>query len=173
MKKRLLLINHAVLFLCTAMYLGTGWSLLFFSFPIAPDLTIDTYYMQFVPQVTAATEFFTVMTNVMLVTAAVMIWSEWQTAYKWAPIVVFLGVIAATALTLLFIFPYNEAMSAGITDPVVLEDTLARWMRLNVIRVSLWTIQWSAMMVYFAAKVYYRHPLGLGAKTSQLTEVTA
>ncbi|NBB74653.1 MAG: hypothetical protein GVY35_13365 [Bacteroidetes bacterium] len=172
MRKRLLITNHALLFLCTAMYLGTGWSLVLFSFPVAPELTVDTYYMQFVPQVTAATEFFTVMTNVMLVTALVMVWAEWRTAYRWAPITVLLGVVAATALTLLFIFPYNEAMREGITDPAVLDDTLSRWMRLNVIRVSIWTVEWAAMMVYFAAKVYYGHPMGLGATHNITTEVT-
>ena len=171
MRKRLLIINHSVLFLCTAMYLGTGWSLVLFSFPIAPELTVDNYYMQFVPQVTAATEFFTVMTNVMLATALVMLWAEWRTPYRWAPIVVLAGVLAATALTLLFIFPYNEAMSAGITDPAVLEETLAKWMRLNVVRVLLWTIQWAAMMAYFAAKVFYQHPMGLGAGHQAAAEV--
>ena len=28
-------VNHAVPFLCTSMYLGTGWSLALFSFPVA------------------------------------------------------------------------------------------------------------------------------------------
>lgn len=173
MRKRLLITNHALLFLCTAMYLGTGWSLVLFSFPVAPELTVDNYYMQFVPQVTAATEFFTVMTNVMLVTALVMVWAEWKTAYRWAPITVLLGVVVATALTMLFIFPYNEAMREGITDPAVLDDTLAKWMRLNVIRVSIWTGEWAAMMGYFAAKVYYGHPMGLGAKHDPMKEVTS
>ena len=49
-----LAINNLFLFLCTAMYLGTGWSPVLFSFPIAPKLRPDNYYNQFVPQVTAA-----------------------------------------------------------------------------------------------------------------------
>lgn len=31
-------VNHAILFLCTSMYLGTGWSLALFSFPVARRL---------------------------------------------------------------------------------------------------------------------------------------
>jgi hypothetical protein len=64
-----LAINNLFLFLCTAMYLGTGWSLVLFSFPIAAKLRPDNYYNQFVPQVTAATKFFTVMTVLMAVSA--------------------------------------------------------------------------------------------------------
>lgn len=149
MKKALLGLNHALLFLCTSMYLGTGWSLVLFSFPIAPELTPDNYYNQFVPQVTAATNFFTYMTMVMIACSVIMLIAERKTWLRWFPATVLAGVVAATALTMLFIFPYNEAMSQGITDPVQLKEILRKWMNLNVIRVSLWTIQWSCMMAYF------------------------
>jgi hypothetical protein len=33
------------------MYLGTGWPLILFSFPLASKLCRDNYYKQFVPQV--------------------------------------------------------------------------------------------------------------------------
>lgn len=152
MKTKLLLLNHSVLFLCTAMYLGTGWSLILFSFPIAPQLTVENYYLQFVPQVEAATHFFTYMTMVMIAACGVMIWGEWKTPYRWIPIAVLLAVLAATGLTMAFIFPYNKTMSHGITDPEVLKTTLNHWMFLNKIRVGLWTIQWLCMMVYFGSK---------------------
>lgn len=145
-------INHSILFLCTAMYLGTGWSLILFTFPIAPELTPANYYMQFVPQVTAATEFFTSMTMLMLATAIIMIIAEWRSYLRWFPIGVLVGVIAATALTLIFIIPYNEQMSAGITDATLLKEVLRKWMNLNVIRVILWTGQWLCMMAYFYIK---------------------
>ena len=58
----ILRIIYAFLFLCVSMYFGTGWSLWLFSFPVTPQLTPAIYYLQFVPQVTAATEFFTQMT---------------------------------------------------------------------------------------------------------------
>ncbi len=149
MKDKLLTTNHAVLFLCTSMYLGTGWSLALFSFPGAPDLTVDNYYMQFVPQVTAATKFFTYMTMLMIALAGVMVWSEWKTAYRWIPIVVLLGVVVATGLTMWKILPLNELMANHITDPSQLADVLRRWMGFNRIRVGLWTVQWAAMMTYF------------------------
>jgi hypothetical protein len=154
MKKKLLELNNAFLFLCTSMYLGTGWSLVLFSFPVVPQLTIENYYLQFVPQVTAATKFFTYMTMLMIAACIVMIFAQWRTRYRWVPIVVLLGVIAATGLTMLYIIPLNKAMSQGITDPVKLKDILSQWTFMNKIRVGLWTVQWLAMMYYFAHKAY-------------------
>jgi hypothetical protein len=146
-------VNACLLFLCTSMYLGTGWSLVLFTFPIAPELTVDNYYLQFVPQVQAATRFFTWMTLVMLVSSAVLFWGERRTVFRWYPATVFVLVVVATLLTRFLIFPYNAAMAAGITDPAELDRVLAGWMRTNVIRVSLWTLQWLAMMGYFAHKL--------------------
>ncbi len=152
MKLSLLALNHSLLFLCVSMYLGTGWSLILFSFPVAQQLTVDTYYLQFVPQVQAATRFFTYMTMAMMVFAAVMVVSEWRTAFRWVPITVLAAVLAATGLTVRWILPLNAVMAAGITDPTVLADTLRPWLSLNRVRVALWTVQWIAMMVYFAAQ---------------------
>lgn len=146
-------LNACLLFLCTSMYLGTGWSLVLFSFPIAPQLTVDTYYLQFVPQVTAATQFFTWMTLVMLVSAVVLFIGERKSSLRWYPLVVFLGVVVATLLTRFLIFRYNAEMASGIRDPQRLQEVLAAWMTTNRIRVGLWTVQWLAMMGYFAHKV--------------------
>ena len=143
-----IVVNDLVLLTCTAMYFGTGWSLVLFSFPIRPRLTIDTYYDQFVPQVTLATRFFTWMTTLMIATAIVMLISEWHHRW-WAPAVVLAGVVAATTLTVVSILPLNKVMAARITDPIVLDHTLRRWMTLNRIRVALWTVQWLAMATYF------------------------
>ena len=151
-KKILLGLNHSILFLCTSMYLGTGWSLVLFSFPVAAELTPANYYLQFVPQVTAATQFFTYMTVVMMVTALVMIVAEWRSYLRWFPIGVLVGVLLATGLTIVYIIPYNEQMSAGITDASVLKEVLRKWMNLNTIRVWLWTAQWLCMMAYFFIK---------------------
>lgn len=150
MKKKLLVLNHSILFLCTSIYLGTGISLVFFSFPVADELTPDNYYTHFVPQVDAATRFFTYMTGVMIVTGIIMTIAEWKgKTYRWVPIVVLLGVVAATLLTTQYIFPYNEAMRNGITDNTQLHEVLGKWMSLNRIRVSLWAVQWISMMTYF------------------------
>ena len=155
-RRKLLILNHSALFLCTSMYLGTGWSLVLFSFPVAPRLTTQNYYMQFVPQVTAATRFFTWMTLAMIVLALVMLAAEWRSRLRWCPAVVLLGVVAATGLTMAFILPYKEQMAAGITDPAQLAEVLSRWMALNRVRVGLWTVQWLAMMTYFAVRLYTR-----------------
>jgi hypothetical protein len=146
---RLLGVNHAILFLCVSMYLGTGWSMVLFSFPVAPQLTVDTYYLQFVPQVAAATTFFTYMTSLMIAVNLVMIWSEWKTPMRWVPILVMLLVIAATVLTVWKIFPLNKEMSDRITDASRLQAVLQEWMMLNKVRVGLWTLQWLALMWYF------------------------
>ena len=152
MKKKALLALYSLLFLCTSMYVGTGGSMVLFSFPIAPQLTVANYYWVFVPEVDAATRFFTVMTTVMIVAALIMLAAEWRTRFRWVPIVILASITVATALTITVIFPLNHAMSAGITDPVELHTVLASWMRLNRWRVFLWLMQWLAMMWYFAAQ---------------------
>jgi hypothetical protein len=147
---RLRVPNAALLFLCCSMYFGTGWSMGLFSFPIKPLLTVDNYYLEFVPEVAAATNFFTYMTVVMLVCGAAMTYTEWHTKFRLVPIAVVLALIISTLLTIYVIFPYNDAMSAGIKDPAVLASTLTKWMDLNWVRISLWTVMWAVMMFWFA-----------------------
>ena len=145
-----LILDAAVLLLCTSVYLGTGWSLVLFSFPSRPELTTDNYYEPFVPPVQRATRFFTWWTAVMMAAAVVLIVSERTSAYVIAPSLVLASVIAATALTVKFIFPYNRRMAAHIRDEVELQLVLGRWIRLNWIRVTLWTFQWAAITTWFA-----------------------
>ncbi len=142
----------ALMLLFASMYLGTGWSLVLFSFPLAPRLTPQTYALPFVEPVRNATRFFTFMTIAMLVAAVVLTVGEADSEYLWVPIVYLAGAIAATALTVLFIFPYNKELTAGVTDRDRLQVVLGKWMRLNVVRVSLWTVQWVAVALYFVLK---------------------
>jgi len=146
---RLLALNNSVLFLCCSIYLGTGISLIYFQFPVEPQLTPQNYYLIFVDPVTRATEFFTYMTIVMLVTGLVMLVTEWFSGLRWVPVVVLGALIASTLLTLYGIFPHNVSLAAGITDPQKLAETFAAWANLNRIRVSLWCVEWAAMMIYF------------------------
>jgi hypothetical protein len=141
------------LLLCTSMYLGTGWSLVLFSFPVASKLTPANYYNQFVPQVTAATRFFTVMTTLMVAAAAVMIIFGPGGWYRALPSVVLAGVIAATALTVVAILPDNRRMASGIATQAELDDVLHRWMARNRVRVGLWSLEWSAMAVWFGLEL--------------------
>lgn len=146
---RTLLANHCLLFLCCSIYLGTGISLVFFQFPLEPKLTPDNYYLMFVEPVANATHFFTYMTIVMLVTGVIMLVTEWFTGLRWVPVIVLLGVVAATLLTIFFIFDYNNELAAGISDPQRLKIVFANWASMNRIRVGLWCIQWLAMMYWF------------------------
>ena len=148
MHATLIILNDVFLLACCSMYFGTGWSLALFSFPTAKDLTIDNYYDQFVPQVTAATKFFTWMTFAMIAAAVVMTVSEWHHKL-WAPVIVLVGVIVATAVTKVWILPLNAVMAGHIRDPGVLRMTLTRWMAFNRLRVALWTVQWLALATYF------------------------
>lgn len=144
-----LVVNNLFLFLCASMYLGTGWSLVLFSFPIAPKLRPDNYYNQFVPQVTAATRFFTVMTVLMLASAVCMIIGGPPGGYRLLGATVLAGIVAATVLTVVAILPDNARMAAGIRTQAELDTILRRWMARNRIRVGLWTLQWAALACWF------------------------
>ena len=146
---RLLLLNNCILMACCSIYLGTGISLIFFQFPVEPLLTPDNYHLIFVGPVARATSFFTWMTLIMLITGIVMLATEWFSGLRWVPIVVLVALIASTLLTTRFIFTYNDALAAGITDPAELAETFTKWARLNRIRVALWVVEWGAMMAYF------------------------
>ncbi|MDB5918901.1 MAG: hypothetical protein JWR40_3135 [Massilia sp.] len=146
---RLLIANHMLLMLCASMYLGTGGSLVLFSFPVAPLLTPDNYYLQLVPQIASATAFFTVMTKVMIATCLVMVAAEWR-GDRWAAILMLVAIISATGVELKWIFPLSERMAQHITDPAELRQVLGEWMRLNRFRLALWSVQWLAMAWYFA-----------------------
>lgn len=146
---RSLLLNNAILMLCCSIYLGTGVTLVFFQLPLEPMLTPDSYYLVFVKPVQLATQFFTWMTVVMLVTGVIMLLGEWFSGIRWVPVVVLAGVIASTALTILLIFDLNARLAEGVTDPDELKALLRTWSGYNRIRASLWAVQWLAMMVWF------------------------
>lgn len=144
-----LLLNHVILFLCCSIYLGTGISLVFFQLPLEPQLTPDNYYLIFVEPVENATRFFTWMTIVMLVTALIMLVTEWFTGIRWVPAVVLIALIASTVLTIFFIFDYNRELASGVTDPDRLRWVFAKWADLNRLRAALWGVEWAAMMYWF------------------------
>jgi hypothetical protein len=152
MKNLLLTLNAALLFACVSMYFGTGWSIALFSIPVIPQFTPENYYYAFVPEVANATAFFTIMTQVMIVCGLIMIVAEWKTNYRWLPIIVLLLVIASTALTVYIIFPINKEMADGIKTATALQQTFASWKFLTEVRVAIWSLQWTSMMLYFGLK---------------------
>ncbi len=149
MRRTLLTLNHAVLFLCASMYLGTGWSIVFFTYPVVPQLTPANYFLQLVPPLQAAVPFFTHMTYVMITLGLVMIVSEWRTKLRWIPVIYLLAVIGAGLFTQQMMFPLNNEMASGITDAVRLKTVLDEWKSLHLIRSSIWTLEWICMMVWF------------------------
>jgi len=85
----------------------------------------------------------------MLICAAIMLVTEWFSGLRWVPVVVLLGVIAATALTILIIIPRNNELAAHVADPARLKVVFHEWANMNRVRVSLWVIQWAAMAYWF------------------------
>jgi hypothetical protein len=154
MKTKLLLLSYAILFAGVSIYFGTGWSTVIFQFPTLPELNVNNYYLHFVPQVAAATGFFTVLVPLMCLICLVMIKMEWRTGFRWVPMVVFLCIIAASGITYFLIFPINHEMAGRITDPQQLEVAMSKWVQYTWYRVALWSIEWATLMYYFAARAY-------------------
>jgi MFS superfamily sulfate permease-like transporter len=146
---RLLLLNHVLLLLCCSIYLGTGFSLVFFQFPLEPQLTVDNYQLIFVAPVMAATHFFTYMTILMLICGLIMLATEWLSGLRWVPVLVLVGIVAATALTVWVIIPLNDELAAGVPDPARLKTVFHEWANLNRVRFALWGIQWATMAYWF------------------------
>lgn len=152
MTRTLLVLNDIVLLLCVSMYVGTGWSTLLFSVPIAPLLTVENYALHFVPQVRAATKVFTALTGVIVVTGIVMFVSELDSWLVWVPVVVVAAAITSAVLTVRVIMPINRRMRAGIRDQGELQEALRRWVFLTRVRVVLWTLEWGTMAVFFGVR---------------------
>lgn len=154
MKRKLLLLDYAILFFGASYYLGIGWSTAITQFPIISQLNVSNYYLHFVPQVAASTNFLYVLVPVMFVVCLVMLVAEWRTRWRWVPIVILLALLTSSAITYFLIFPINRAMSAGITDPNQLAAALHGWVRYTWYRIPLWSVEWLCMMYYFAARAY-------------------
>ena len=154
MKNKLLLLGYAILFAGVSIYFGTGWSTVIFQFPTLPELNVSNYYLHFVPQVAAATTFFTILVPVMCIICIVMMKAEWRTRFRWVPIVVLVAIIAASSVTYFLIFPINREMAARITDAQQLTTAINKWVQYTWYRVVIWTIEWVTLMYYFAARAY-------------------
>lgn len=156
MKRKLYLLNNALLFAGASIYFGTGWSTAIFQFPLLSELTPDNYYLHFIPQIDSATNFFTFLVTLMVITAVVMAVGEWKTRYRWVPITMLLVVVGATCLTIFVVFPVNAVLREGISDQNQLLEVIERWIFLTKIRVGIWSLEWILMMFYFASRVYAR-----------------
>ena len=151
MKQKLYVLCTSLLFMAVSIYFGTGWSTAIFQFPVMPMLTVQNYYLHFIPQIDAATNFFTGLVTLMGITGVVMMIGEWRTRFRWIPILILLAVGAATALTWFVVFPVNDVLRAGVTSQAQLMDLVARWKQLTLARVAIWSFEWALMMWYFAS----------------------
>ena len=151
--KKWYVVSCSLLFAAVSVYFGTGWSTAIFQFPVMRHMTVDNYYLHFIPQIDAATSFFTFLVSLMAVTGLIMIVAEWRTRFRWLPILVLAAVVGATTLTTLVIFPVNDVLRKGIHDPHQLAEVIARWKALTQVRVAIWSFEWVLMMFYFAARI--------------------
>src|SRR6266536_1296592 len=154
MKRKLYLLSNSLLFAGVSIYFGTGWSTAIFQFPVMKQLTPDNYYLHFIPQIDAATNFFTFLVTLLVITGVIMIIGEWKTEFRWVPILVLLAVVGATCLTMFVIFPVNDILRKGIHDPNQLRRVIDKWKLLTEVRVGIWSFEWALMMYYFAASAY-------------------
>lgn len=154
MKDPLLLLNAAVMLGCASIYLGTGITLVFFSYPIAPKLTPQTYHLPLMEPIKRATRFFTVTTLLMYATAVVMLVDEWGDPYMWVPVVFLVALTIATGLTMLRLLPLNRRLDAGVDDNDELQSILRTWMSLNRVRSAMWAVEWVAVTVWFVGRLW-------------------
>jgi len=163
MKRKLYVLSNALLFMAVSIYFGTGWSTAIFQFPVMPLMTVENYSLHFIPQIDAATSFFTFLVTLMAITCVVMIVGEWRTRFRWIPILLLLAVIGATSLTQFLVFPVNDVLRNGITSQAQLMEVIVRWKTLTWVRVAIWSFEWALMMFYFAA-IAYRSSNALAAQ---------
>jgi hypothetical protein len=90
----------------------------------------------------------------MLICGLVMLATEWLSGLRWVPVVVLLGVVLATGLTMLAIIPLNNRLAAGIADATELRTVLHQWAELNRVRFACWIMQWTAMAYWFYRLAY-------------------
>jgi len=160
----LLVLNNSYTFFGATVYVGVLWALHFFWFPTWRTLTVANYYGQFVPQTTAATNFFWYVVPVMFVTLIIMIVTEWRTPFRWVSVLAFLWLSVASYVGQGLIIPINKILDTGITDGVQLSTLMSRWIFYNDIRWVLLTGMWLTMLYYFIAK-----PNLVGALSSPAT----
>ena len=144
--------DAAALELFASIYLGTGFTIVFYLGPLQPRLNPATYKLPFVEPVRLATRTFTVMTSLMLAGSAGLIALEAGTRYWILPAIYLAATIAATLLTTRIMFPINNRMSEGVETQEELQPLLTRWRRFNTIRFSLWGVEWVAITTWFVSR---------------------
>jgi hypothetical protein len=141
------------LLLLASIYLGVGFSLVAFQFPGAlGSMNAGNFVERMYAPIKRATVTFTVQTLLMLVGGIVLTVAEWdQGGYRFGPLGYVAATVAATAWTVLVIFPVNERLKATDDDPAEFRRLLVVWMRLHFVRFVFWVAEWFAIAVWLVA----------------------
>ena len=140
----------AGLLLMASIYVGAGFSLVFFQLAGADTITADNYDERMNNQVKRATAWFTIQSLMMLVGGIVLTVAEWdQGGYRWGPLVYTVMTVIAT-LFFLFINPINKKMRTK-PAPAEFKRLLGVWITLNTIRLGVWFAEWVALAAWFVA----------------------
>ncbi len=147
--KTLLNINAGYSFLVSSVYMGVMWALHFFWYPSWNTMRLENAQNQFVSPTTAATNFFTILVPIMMLSSIIMMITEWKTNVRWTTIIIFLGIVASTIVGKLIIIPINITIAHGVASQEIFDGLLQRWMVLNNWRMFITTIMWSGCLFYF------------------------
>lgn len=140
----------AGLLLMASIYVGAGFSLVFFQLAGASSITAENYDERMNDQVKRATAWFTIQSILMVVGGVVLTVSEWdEGGYRYGPLVYTVTTVIAT-LFFLFIDPINKQMRKK-PEPAEFRRLLNVWIRLNTIRLGIWFAEWVAITAWFAA----------------------
>ena len=153
MKAALLLINALYFLFAATMYMGTMWVLRFFLYPTWRTLTPDNVDQHFRAPIASATKFFTIIVPPMLLSALVLVVSEWGDTLVWLCAACLVGTILLGVAIRASIVKVNKKIDDGDYDgPEGLTPLLMRWMQLNNIRFVISTLTWAAIVWYIVAK---------------------
>ena len=155
-KNKLLALNHTYYFWGTSVYVGLLWSLHFIFYPSWESMTPEALPEHFMVPVNAATDFFTYVVPVMLLTGAILIYTEWKTEQRWISVLSYVALLVMMMVGYFLIAPVNESIASGIAnanlDPEILEHQLKSWMLYNDIRGVIMTSMWLIIVYYFISK---------------------
>ena len=152
MTETLLTINHVYWLAGATIYVGVLTTLRLFLYPSWKSLHPQTTHDHFTAPTEAATRFFLLAIPTWMVTAIVMIVSEWGESELWLTIIAFAGLMTTTCVGWWGIQPINREIKAGVEDEARLRVLLRKWMRINDLRWAAVIVMWAALCWYFVAK---------------------
>lgn len=119
-------------------------------------MTPEALQDHFMVPVNAATEFFTYVVPLMLLTGAILIYAEWKTKQRLISILSYAALLLMMMVGYFLIAPVNESIASGIAnanlDPVKLASQLKSWMLYNDMRGVIMTSMWLIIVYYFISK---------------------